>query len=80
MIQQWTGIIAETADEHLLVGQAPGPEGLWICAGFNGHGMGLAWQSTEGLVQMLLGEEQVNDWFPDCYRLSRLFPASRDQE
>lgn len=27
-----------TADHHPFVGEAPGQEGLWICAGFNGHG------------------------------------------
>lgn len=27
-----------SADRHPYVGEAPGQEGLWICAGFHGHG------------------------------------------
>lgn len=27
-----------TADKVPLVGEAPGQKGLWICAGFHGHG------------------------------------------
>ena len=38
VLQEWTGIMGTTTDHHPLVGEAPGQEGLWICAGFNGHG------------------------------------------
>lgn len=75
-VQQWSGIMATTPDGHSLVGEAPGPKGLWMCADFNGHGMGLAVQPAQGLVQLLLGEERVDEWFPDCYRPSRLFPST----
>ena len=38
VVQQWTGIMGYTRDAKPIVGQAPGKEGLWICAGFHGHG------------------------------------------
>ena len=37
-VQEWTGIMGFTVDGHPLVGQAEGQRGLWVCAGFNGHG------------------------------------------
>lgn len=38
ILQEWTGIMGYTVDKQPVVGEAPGQEGLWICAGFNGHG------------------------------------------
>jgi len=35
---EWTGIMGYTKDEQPIIGQAPGQDGLWICAGFHGHG------------------------------------------
>jgi glycine/D-amino acid oxidase-like deaminating enzyme len=37
-VQEWTGIMGYSADRHPYVGETPGQEGLWICAGFHGHG------------------------------------------
>jgi len=39
VLQEWTGIMGYTKDRQPLIGEAMGQEGLWICAGFNGHGM-----------------------------------------
>jgi len=38
VVREWTGIIGYTADHFPMVGEAKGEKGLWICAGFNGHG------------------------------------------
>jgi glycine/D-amino acid oxidase-like deaminating enzyme len=35
---EWTGIMGYTKDRQPIIGQAPGQDGLWFCAGFNGHG------------------------------------------
>ena len=88
MLQEWTGIMGYTADMHPLVGEAPGQEGLWICAGFHGHGesidrsmsfskltylgMALTFQSAEALVGLLMGRKKVNEWLPKCFKLSRV--------
>lgn len=37
-VKEWTGIMGYTQDRQPVVGEAPGQKGLWICAGFNGHG------------------------------------------
>jgi glycine/D-amino acid oxidase-like deaminating enzyme len=38
VLQEWTGIMGYTLDEQPIIGEAPDQEGLWICAGFHGHG------------------------------------------
>lgn len=38
VLQEWTGIMGYTKDRQPIIGEAPGQEGLWICAGFHGHG------------------------------------------
>jgi sarcosine oxidase subunit beta len=37
--QCWAGLYPETPDHHAIVGEAPGTPGLFICAGFGGHGI-----------------------------------------
>jgi glycine/D-amino acid oxidase-like deaminating enzyme len=37
-LMEWTGIMGYTFDSQPIVGEDPDREGLWICAGFNGHG------------------------------------------
>lgn len=77
-LQEWTGIMGYTVDKQPIIGEAPGQEGLWICVGFNGHGMALAFQSAEALVQLLTGKEkQVDEWLPKCYRLLRVPKSER---
>lgn len=36
--REWTGIVGLTPDENPVVGEVPGKKGMWVCAGFNGHG------------------------------------------
>jgi glycine/D-amino acid oxidase-like deaminating enzyme len=36
--KEWTGIMGITGDDAPYVGPVPGEDGLWISAGFNGHG------------------------------------------
>ena len=38
ILQEWTGIMGYTVNKQPIIGEAPGQEGLWICAGFHGHG------------------------------------------
>ncbi|KAJ9669435.1 hypothetical protein H2201_000302 [Coniosporium apollinis] len=68
--KEWTGIMGVTGDGLPFVGQVPDADGLWVSAGFNGHGMVLALKCAEALVGMMLGEE-ISDWFPDCFRISQ---------
>ncbi|KAJ5203841.1 uncharacterized protein N7498_004720 [Penicillium cinerascens] len=73
VVQEWTGIMGYTRDTEPIVGQAPRREGLWICAGFHGHGMALAFQCAEATVQMLMGQsDDVEKWLPQSYKLGRV--------
>jgi glycine/D-amino acid oxidase-like deaminating enzyme len=36
--KEWTGVMGVTADGLPFVGQVPDEKGLWVSAGFNGHG------------------------------------------
>lgn len=38
---EWTGIMGFSRDDCPWVGGVPGQEGLWVCAGYTGHGRGL---------------------------------------
>jgi gamma-glutamylputrescine oxidase len=42
--QRWSGIFGTTEDRVPLVGRVPGHDGVWVAAGYSGHGnvMGLA--------------------------------------
>ncbi|KAK5992320.1 putative oxidoreductase OrdL-like protein [Cladobotryum mycophilum] len=60
---EWTGIMGYSKDNHPWVGPVPqelggGGErgGLWISAGFTGHGMPVAARCAIGVAQMILGK------------------------
>jgi glycine/D-amino acid oxidase-like deaminating enzyme len=38
VLQEWTLIMGYTLEKQPIIGEAPGREELWICAGFHGHG------------------------------------------
>jgi gamma-glutamylputrescine oxidase len=52
---RWPGIFGATQDQLPLVGRVPGREGVWVSAGYSGHGnvMGLA--CGELVAQAILG-------------------------
>ncbi|KAJ0159607.1 hypothetical protein CTA2_9401, partial [Colletotrichum tanaceti] len=58
---EWTGIMGFSPDGFPFVGQMPGigggggnDEGLWVSAGFQGHGMVFCWMCAKALVTMML--------------------------
>lgn len=53
---QIAGWYTLTPDDRPLIGPVPGIEGLWIVAGFNGHGFKLAPSIGEGVARLLCGE------------------------
>ena len=54
---RWAGIFGWTRDRLPLVGRIPGHEGVWVSAGYSGHGnvMGLA--CGELVARAILGQE-----------------------
>ncbi|KAJ6781755.1 hypothetical protein PWT90_05991 [Aphanocladium album] len=57
---EWTGIMGYSRDGHPWVGQVPealgGGEGLYISAGYTGHGMPAASRSGAAAASMMLGK------------------------
>ncbi|GAB1313869.1 hypothetical protein MFIFM68171_04079 [Madurella fahalii] len=74
---EWTGIMGYSRDAHAWVGPVPerlgGGEGLWICAGYTGHGMPAAALSAREVVRQMTdggGVEGVRVALPEESRLS----------
>ena len=52
-VAQWTGIMGYSRDEVPWVGPVPGKEGVFVAAGFTGHGMPNAWLSGKAVARMV---------------------------
>jgi gamma-glutamylputrescine oxidase len=50
---RWAGTMGFTRDGLPVVGPAEGMQNVYLCAGFNGHGMGFAFMSAKRLVDSL---------------------------
>ncbi len=50
---RWAGIMGFTETGLPLVGPVDGMPNVYLCAGFNGHGMGFAFMSAKKLVDMI---------------------------
>ncbi|KAM0322255.1 hypothetical protein ACHAQA_009543 [Verticillium albo-atrum] len=70
--QAWTGIMGFSPDGLPFVGEMPGEEGLWMAAGFQGHGMVLCWMCAQALAVMMSGRDgrELQAWFPEAFRIS----------
>jgi gamma-glutamylputrescine oxidase len=53
---RWAGIFGLTQDMLPLVGRVPGRDGLWIAAGYSGHGNVLGFACGELVADAILGE------------------------
>lgn len=51
----WTGIMGYSRDKHPLVGPVPGKDGVFMAAGFTGHGMPNTWLSGRAVAEMVWG-------------------------
>jgi gamma-glutamylputrescine oxidase len=50
---RWAGIMGFTKSGLPLVGPVEGMKNVYVCAGYNGHGMGFAFMSAKQLVETL---------------------------
>jgi len=50
---RWAGTMGFTGDGLPIVGPVEGMPNVYVCAGFNGHGLGFAFSSAKGLVDSL---------------------------
>lgn len=82
VVHEWTGIMGATGDGRPFVGEVPGWKGVWVCAGFNGHGMVMCRKVAEGVVGMVRGVD-AGEWFPGSFlvgegRMEGEFGGRRD--
>jgi glycine/D-amino acid oxidase-like deaminating enzyme len=54
----WSGITCHSRDNVPWVGRIPDTEGLWLCAGYTGHGMPNATLCAKAVVGMMGAEER----------------------
>jgi glycine/D-amino acid oxidase-like deaminating enzyme len=72
---EWSGIMGFSSDDFPWVGQATrriaggDSDGLWLCAGFTGHGMPVAARCAMATADMILGREATIE-LPEEYRVS----------
>jgi len=60
--RRWAGVMGFTPDHLPLVGAAPSAPGVFLCAGYSGHGMGFAFRAARLLVESLAGGEPLPAW------------------
>jgi glycine/D-amino acid oxidase-like deaminating enzyme len=74
---EWSGIMGYSRDGKPWVGEVKtelglgGGNGLWVCAGFTGHGMPNTVLSAKAAVELILGKKADEVDLPAAYRLSR---------
>jgi glycine/D-amino acid oxidase-like deaminating enzyme len=56
---RWAGIFGLTQDLLPLVGRVPGHDGVWMAAGYSGHGNVLGLMCGELIASALLGDDDV---------------------
>lgn len=70
LVGGWGGAYDHTPDWHPLVGSVPGTDGLWICAGWSGHGLKSTPAIGRCLADVMLGavpEVDIADLAPDRF-------------
>ncbi|KAH7420077.1 FAD dependent oxidoreductase-like protein [Cadophora sp. MPI-SDFR-AT-0126] len=74
---EWSGIMGYSRDDRPWVGELTeelglgGGKGLFVCAGFTGHGMPNTCLSGKAAVDLMLGRTGEEVDLPDSYRLSK---------
>ncbi|KAK0745380.1 FAD dependent oxidoreductase [Apiosordaria backusii] len=51
---EWTGIMGYSRDSNAWVGEVPSHKGIWVCAGYTGHGMPAAALSARAVAAQML--------------------------
>jgi glycine/D-amino acid oxidase-like deaminating enzyme len=59
---RWAGVMGFTEDDLPLVGPVPGLPGVFICAGYTGHGWAFAFQVAKLLVDHLRRATPLPGW------------------
>jgi glycine/D-amino acid oxidase-like deaminating enzyme len=63
-LRRWAGVMAFTPDRLPLIGAVPGMAGVWMAAGFNGHGLPFAPLAARFLAPAIAGRGLPEDAAP----------------
>jgi hypothetical protein len=71
---EWSGIMGFSRDGRPWVGEVPeqlgGGNGLWMCAGFTGHGMPNASLCAKAVVSQMMGRQLHDEDLPKEFHIS----------
>jgi glycine/D-amino acid oxidase-like deaminating enzyme len=85
---EWTGVMGFSRDHHAWIGEVPESMGgggvgggLWICAGYTGHGMPVAPLSARAVARLMLGEDASASAGGDVEKVGapRVFALTEDR-
>jgi len=62
MLRQWAGLYNMSPDRHPIYGQIPGAAGLYLAAGYSGHGFMLAPFTGQSMAEIILGLTPTLPW------------------
>jgi len=62
MLRQWAGLYNMSPDSHPIYDQIPGTRGLYVTAGFSGHGFMMAPSTGQSMAEMILGLTPTLPW------------------
>jgi glycine/D-amino acid oxidase-like deaminating enzyme len=75
----WTGIMGYNSDENPSVGEVPGRKGVFIAAGFEGHGMPVVYLTSKGIAEMVgKGKKFDEVGIPRMYKTTKERLESED--
>jgi sarcosine oxidase subunit beta len=57
----WSGLFTVTPDWHPIIDRVPGIEGMYVAAGFSGHGFKMAPAVGRAMAEIVLGLDQTID-------------------
>ncbi|KAI5368231.1 putative FAD dependent oxidoreductase, FAD/NAD(P)-binding domain superfamily [Septoria linicola] len=70
----WSGIMGYSSDGFPHIGEVPGKDGQYICAGFSGHGMPQIFLSAKAIASLVLEKKRVEE-----VDLPRLYRATQER-
>jgi gamma-glutamylputrescine oxidase len=71
---EWTGVLGFTRDRKPLIGEVR--EGVWVAAGFCGHGMPQCFGAAKAIASMIAGEhDEVHAFVSGPANVARVLPS-----
>ena len=58
---RWSGVMGFSKDGEPMVGSLPSDDQIFFCGGYTGHGLGMSFQTSRVLVDLIFGRK-IPDW------------------